>query len=251
MMREIEKLSKFFGGVEANRDVDLVLEQQQVHALIGPNGAGKSTLIAQVAGELKPDQGRIRFQGVDVSDYAPERRNRLGLGRMFQTTALFDQLSVLDNVRIPLLRFGRGRARPWSWFWSAIAADPEVDRMAFEVLERVGMENHPDQLARELSHGEQRQLEMVMTLATSPDCLLLDEPMAGMSSEESIRMVRLIRGLSQDHAILLVEHDMKAVFDLADIISVLVEGRIIASGSPDAIRANEAVQRAYLGEQPC
>ncbi len=248
-MLEIEKLSKHFGGIDANREVDLRLEKQQVHALIGPNGAGKTTLIAQIAGELSPDSGRIRFRDIDITNYPPEKRSRLGLGRMFQTTALFAELSVLDNIRMPLLRASTGRPSPWRWFWPALEHDHEVNRMALALLERVGMESHPDQTVGTLSHGEQRQLEMVMTLATAPSCLLLDEPIAGMSSEESIRMVRLIRTLSQDHAILLVEHDMKAVFDLADTISVLVGGRIIASGSADEIRANPAVQRAYLGER--
>lgn len=250
-MLEIKQLSKQFGGVKANRDVDLRLERQQIHALIGPNGAGKSTLIAQIAGELKPDSGRIQFKAVDISHTPPEKRSRMGLGRMFQTTALFNQMSVLDNVRIPLLRQHTGRIPLLSWFWPALAGDKKVTRQAFEMLERLGMENHPDQQVGTLSHGEQRQLEMVITLATSPDCLLLDEPMAGMSSEESIRMVRLIHKLKKEHAILLVEHDMNAVFDLADTISVLVEGHIIATGAPDEIRANEAVQRAYLGEQSC
>lgn len=250
-MLEIKKLSKQFGGVKANRNVDLKLSHQQIHALIGPNGAGKSTLIAQIGGELKPDSGHILFRGEDISQTSPEERSRLGLGRMFQTSALFNQLSVLDNVRIPLLRHETGRASLFNWFWPALAGDKKVEQLALRMLQRLGMENHPEQQVGTLSHGEQRQLEMVMSLATSPVCLLLDEPMAGMSSEESIRMIHLIRELKQDHAILLVEHDMKAVFDLANTISVLVEGRIIASGSPDEIRRNKAVQRAYLGDQSC
>jgi branched-chain amino acid transport system ATP-binding protein len=247
-MLEIKQLSKHFGGVHANLNVDLSLKKQQIHALIGPNGAGKSTLIAQISGELSPDTGQITFNGQDITHCNAERRNHMGLGRMFQTTALFNELSVLDNIRIPLLRGITQRTSLWRWFWQAVVNDQEMHTTAITMLERLGMENHPDQLVGTLSHGEQRQLEMVMTLATSPTCLLLDEPMAGMSSEESIRMINLIRSLRQDHAILLVEHDMNAVFDLADTISVLVGGKIIASGSADDIKANAAVQEAYLGE---
>lgn len=247
-MLEIINLSKHFGGIEANHEVNLRLKRQQIHALIGPNGAGKSTLIAQIAGELKPDNGQIRFNGEDISHSPAEKRSRMGLGRMFQTPALFEQLSVIDNVRLPLLRHYSGRNRLLGWLWPNLVKDAEISKLAFKHLRRLGMQDHPQQLVSTLSHGEQRQLEMVMTLATSPSCLLLDEPMAGLSSEESIRMIQLIRNLKKDHAILLVEHDMNAVFDLADTISVLVEGRIIASGEPEQIRANEAVQRAYLGD---
>lgn len=246
-MLEVQNLSKHFGGVQANRGVNLSLESQKIHALIGPNGAGKSTLIAQISGELKPDQGHVRFNGKDITDLPPEQRNRLGLGRLFQTTALFNELSVLDNIQLALLREREGATSLRNWFWRPLAKDPHVGDTAMTMLERVGMEKHPHQLVANLSHGEQRQLEMVMTLATSPTCLLLDEPMAGMSSEESNRMITLIRTLKTDHAILLVEHDMKAVFNLADTISVLVAGEIIASGGAADIRANVAVQTAYLG----
>ena len=247
-MLEIHNLSKQFGGVHANQNIDLQLKTQQIHALIGPNGAGKSTLIAQIAGELIPDQGRIVFEGQDISHLKPEQRNRLGLGRLFQTTALFNELSVLDNIRIPLMRNQQQKTTLRNWFWQPLARDQATRDTAIKMLERLGMEHHLDQMVGNLSHGEQRQLEMVMTLATRPGCLLLDEPMAGMSSEESIRMINLIRRLKQDHAILLVEHDMHAVFDLADTISVLVEGKVIARGNPDAIRNDAKVQAAYLGE---
>ena len=246
-MLEITHITKHFGGVFANRDISLCVEAQQIHALIGPNGAGKSTLIAQISGELKPDSGRIRFAQRDITHFTPERRNRLGMGRMFQTTALFNELSVLDNIRIPLLRSTARRYSISDWFYKAVESDSSIRKTALTMLEKLGLDHHPDQLVAALSHGEQRQLEMVMTLATSPGCLLLDEPMAGMSSEESARMIKLIRCLKSDHAILLVEHDMHAVFDLADTISVLVEGSIIASGTPDEIRRNAAVQAAYLG----
>lgn len=247
-MLEVKQITKHFGGVFANKALSLRLETQKIHALIGPNGAGKSTLIAQIAGELKPDSGTILFNGQDITHATPEQRNRLGIGRMFQTTALFNELSVLDNIRIPLLR---STARPFSlsdWFYKAVSHDQEIRSIALGMLEKLGMQHHPEQRVATLSHGEQRQLEMVMTLATSPSCLLLDEPMAGMSSAESIRMTQLIRRLKKEHAILLVEHDMHAVFDLADTISVLVEGSIIASGTPDEIRRNAAVQAAYIGE---
>ena len=247
-MLEIHNLSKHFGGVHANQNVDIQLKPQQIHALIGPNGAGKSTLLAQISGELIPDQGRIIFNNQDITRLRPEQRNRLGLGRLFQTTALFNELSVLDNIRIPLMRNHEQKAGLKSWFWQSLALDQEVRDTAIKMLERLGMEQHLDQMVGNLSHGEQRQLEMAMTLATRPDCLLLDEPMAGMSSEESIRMINLIRRLKLDHAILLVEHDMHAVFDLADTISVLVEGEVIARGDADEIRNNADVQAAYLGE---
>jgi len=247
-MLKISHLSKCFGGVQANQDISLHLKPGQIHALIGPNGAGKSTLIAQIAGELRPDQGKIEFQGRDISHLKPEQRNRLGLGRLFQTTALFSELSVLDNIRIPLMR-GKQRIRSArKWFWQDLAKDESLRRAAIAILETLGMEQHIEQQACNLSHGEQRQLEMATTLATKPSCLLLDEPMAGMSSEESIRMVNLIHRLKKNHAILLVEHDMNAVFDLADTISVLVEGRVIACGDGDCIRGNADVQKAYLGE---
>jgi branched-chain amino acid transport system ATP-binding protein len=250
-MLEIHHLSKHFGGVHANRDISLQLKSQQIHALIGPNGAGKSTLIAQIAGELIPDYGQVIFKDQNISKLKPEQRNRLGLGRLFQTTALFSELSVLDNIRIPLLRDDTRASGPGSWFWKPLAKDSEIRTTAIEMLTRLGMEHHLNQRVGTLSHGEQRQLEMVMTLATRPDCLLLDEPMAGMSSEESIRMINLIRRLKQDHAILLVEHDMHAVFDLADTISVLVEGRVIACGDAGSIRNNTDVQAAYLGADSC
>lgn len=247
-MLEVNNLSKKFGGVHANQHINLQLMPQQIHALIGPNGAGKSTLIAQIAGELVPDQGQILFRNQDISRLKPEQRNRLGLGRLFQTTALFNELSVLDNIRIPLMRNHKQKASLKNWFWDPLTRDQGVRTTAIKMLERLGMEHHLDQMVGNLSHGEQRQLEMAMTLATSPDCLLLDEPMAGMSSEESIRMIKLIKRLKQDHAILLVEHDMHAVFDLADTISVLVEGKVIARGNPEEIRINTDVQTAYLGE---
>jgi branched-chain amino acid transport system ATP-binding protein len=247
-MLEVKRLSKQFGGLYANRDVSLSLKRQHIHALIGPNGAGKSTLVAQIAGELKPDSGTIEFNGRDITHDTPERRNRMGMGRMFQTTALFNELSVLDNIRIPLLRSKPPNFSMRNWFYKTVENDLEINATALGMLKRLGLEQHPEQRVATLSHGEQRQLEMVMTLATSPSCLLLDEPMAGMSSEESMRMTRLIHRLKKDHAILLVEHDMRAVFDLADTISVLVEGSIIASGTPDEIRSNIAVQVAYLGE---
>ena len=247
-MLEVKQISKQFGGLYANRDVSLNLKMQQIHALIGPNGAGKSTLIAQIAGELKPDSGRIEFGGRDITHDTPERRNRMGMGRMFQTTALFNELSVLDNIRIPLLRMKPPQFSIRNWFYKAVENDLNINATALGMLERLGLEHHPEQRVATLSHGEQRQLEMAMTLATFPGYLLLDEPMAGMSSAESMRMTRLIHRLKQDHAILLVEHDMRAVFDLADTISVLVEGSIIASGTPAEIRSNLAVQAAYLGE---
>ena len=250
-MLEIRHISKQFGGVSANADISLRVNEGQTHALIGPNGAGKSTLIAQVSGELQADSGQIRFHDQDITQHSTEARSRLGLGRMYQSTALFEEMSVLDNLRIPLLGCDMRRTAIRSWFWRAFEDDAQVRRQAMAMLQKVGMDRHPEQAVSTLSHGEQRQLEMAMTLSNAPTCLLLDEPMAGLGSEESARMIRLIRKLKDRHAILLVEHDMDAVFDLADIISVLVEGRVIATGTVAEIRAHPEVQAAYLGTDSC
>lgn len=241
----IQQLCKQFGGVIANDHVDITLHPNQIHAIIGPNGAGKSTLLGQIAGEIIPDSGQIYFQTHQITQSSVELRSHLGLGRLFQTTALFPELSVLDNLRIPLMHIKRNNI--CKWFWQALKHDNAVRHQAMHLLEKLGLQDHHQKIAHTLSHGEQRQLEMAMTLATNPSCLLLDEPMAGMSSEESVRMIKLIKALKKDHAILLVEHDMNAVFELADICSVLVQGKLIASGTMNEIRQNKSVQAAYLG----
>ena len=238
-------LTKRFGGLTATDRVDLEGRAGEVHALIGPNGAGKTTLLGQLAGEIRPDAGSVRFAGADITALPPERRARLGLARSFQITSVFAEFSVLANVALAVqLQSGHSFR-----FWRSAAGDPRLEEPARALLERVGLAARAGSLAAELSHGEHRQLEIALALAGAPKLLLLDEPMAGMGPEESQRMIALLRGLKGRVAMLLVEHDMDAVFALADRISVLVYGRVIASGGPDEIRANAEVRDAYLGEE--
>ena len=244
LMLQAESLAKRFGGIVATDDLTLNVAQGELHAVIGPNGAGKTTLLAQLSGQLTPDSGRIRFDGNDITALPPYRRSRLGLARSFQITSLFLDLSVLDNVALAV----QAHAGHSFHFWRDARNEPGLRRPARAALERVGLADRADRVASALSHGEHRQLELAMALASSPRMLLLDEPMAGLGPEESARMVDMLRALKQELTILLVEHDMEAVFALADRITVLVYGRVIASGSPDAIRANEQVREAYLGE---
>jgi branched-chain amino acid transport system ATP-binding protein len=242
---EIRALSKRFGGVVASDNVTLVIPKGELHAVIGPNGAGKTTLIAQLTGELPPQSGSIHFAGEDITALPAYRRSLRGLARSFQITSLFLDFTALDNVALAVQAHAGHSFR----FWKNVRHDPALSEPARAALERVGLADRADTLVANLSHGEHRQLEIAMALATRPRMLLLDEPMAGMGLEESARMVTLLRQLKQEHTILLIEHDMEAVFALADRISVLVYGRIIASGSPEEIRANPEVRRAYLGEQ--
>ncbi len=242
---EIIDLSKSFGGIHATRNVSLRVRPQETHAVIGPNGAGKTTLISQLSGSLRPDGGRILFKGRDIT-HAPEYRRSLdGLARSFQITSLLMQMSVLDNVALAVQAHDGHSFR----FWSPARQQASLRDPAMAVLEQVGLAARAEDLASALSHGERRQLEIAVALAGSPDLLLLDEPMAGMGAEESIRMVETLRGLKQEKSILLIEHDMDAVFALADRISVMVYGEVIATGSPQEIRANADVRRAYLGEE--
>src|SRR5947208_1157360 len=217
----------------------------EVHGIIGPNGAGKTTLIGQLGGELMPDAGRIRFDGHDVTALPGWRRSRLGLARSFQITSLFLDFSALDNVALAVQAHAGHSFR----FWRNARREPQLRDPARAALARVGLAGRGDVIVSKLSHGEHRQLEIAMALATKPRMLLLDEPTAGMGPEESARMVKTLRELKDELTILLIEHDMEAVFALADRITVLVYGRIIASGSPEAIRANAEVREAYLGEQ--
>ena len=242
---QIEGLTKRFGGIVASDDVTLSIPQGELHAIIGPNGAGKTTLIGQLTGELSSQSGRIRLAGEDITALPAWQRSLRGLARSFQITSLFLDFTALDNVALAV----QAHAGHSFHFWRDARKEIELREPARAALGRVGLANRADMIAANMSHGEHRQLEIAMALATKPRMLLLDEPMAGMGVEESGRMVALLRELKQQLTILLIEHDMDAVFALADRISVLVYGRIIASGEPVAIRANADVRRAYLGEQ--
>jgi branched-chain amino acid transport system ATP-binding protein len=242
---EIDALTKRFGGVVASDAISLELPRGELHALIGPNGAGKTTLIGQLTGEIAPDSGRIRFEGRDVTASPVYRRSQLGLARSFQIASLFLEFTALDNVALAVQAHAGHSFR----FWRAARREPELREPARAALHRVGLAQHADVRVTDLSHGERRQLEIGIALATRPRLLLLDEPMAGMGPEESARLLGMLRQLKGDLTIFLVEHDMDAVFALADRISVLVYGRIIATGDPAAIRADAAVREAYLGDQ--
>ncbi len=239
----ISGLSKSFGGVTATNHVSLEVRQGETHAIIGPNGAGKTTLISQLAGDLAPNAGSIRFAGRNITDLPAYRRCRLGLARSFQITSVFPGLSVLENVALGVQAHTGHSFR----FWRPAARDETLTVPAMTLLDLVGLDHRAHDLASALSHGERRQLEIAMALAGEPQLLLLDEPMAGMGSEESTRMVRTLQELKKSHTILLIEHDMDAVFALADRISVLVYGRLIATGTPEEIRQDSSVQAAYLG----
>ena len=242
---EIEDLSKRFGGVVASDAIALAVPQGELHAIIGPNGAGKTTLISQLAGEIAPDAGHIRFAGRDITALPIFRRSQLGLARSFQITSLFLDFTAIENVALAVQAHAGHSFR----FWRPARDEAELREPARAALMRAGLAHRADALVANLSHGEHRQLEIAVALATSPRMLLLDEPMAGMGPEESARMVKTLRELKRELTILLIEHDMEAVFALADRITVLVYGRIIASGTPEAIRANAEVRQAYLGEQ--
>ncbi len=244
VMLQAEGLSKRFGGLTATDDLSLDVRSGELHAVIGPNGAGKTTLIGQLAGEIAPDSGRILFAGEDVSRLATADRARRGMVRSFQVTSIFSGFTAADNAAMAV----QANAGHSFRFWRGARRDPALRDPALAALQRVGLSERADVPAASLSHGEQRQLEVAMALATAPTVLLLDEPMAGMGPEESAHMVALLRALKGTLTILLVEHDMDAVFALADRITVLVYGRVIASGAPEAIRADPAVQEAYLGE---
>jgi len=244
---DVRALVKSFGALRATDHVSLQVHPGEIHALIGPNGAGKTTLVAQLSGQLSPDEGQIAFRGQDITALAPHARVDLGLVRSFQITRLFKSFSVLDNVALAV----QSRQAQRASFWRAVAQDHAVYAQAAAVLDEVGLSACADQLASALSHGERRVLELALALATEPQLLLLDEPMAGTGPDESARIVELIESLRRDKhmAILLVEHDMEAVFRLADRISVLVNGAVIASGTPDAIRQDAQVRAAYLGDE--
>jgi len=244
-MLDVSTLTKSFGALRATDGVTLKVEEGETHAIIGPNGAGKTTLISQLAGMLLPDGGSIRFAGEDITRLPAPRRARKGLARSFQITSVYLEFSALDNVALAIQAHAGHSFR----FWKPARGDTRLIDPARRVLEEVGLQNRTNVLAANLSHGEQRQLEVAMALATRPRLLLLDEPMAGMGAEESQRMIALLSGLKQRHTMILVEHDMDAVFRLADRISVLVYGRVIATDTPQNIKRNEEVRKAYLGEE--
>ncbi len=242
---QVSHLVKRFEGIVASDDIALVVESGELHAVIGPNGAGKTSLILQLSGQLTPDSGRVTFAGVDITAMPMHRRAALGLARSFQIASLFLDLSVLDNVMLAVQAHAGHSFR----FWRNAHLETELCQPALALLERVGLADRAEQRASDLSHGEHRLVELAMALAGRPRMLLLDEPMAGLGPEESARMIAMLRDLKHQVTILLVEHDMEAVFALADRVTVLVYGRVIATGAPEAIRTNVQVREAYLGEQ--
>jgi branched-chain amino acid transport system ATP-binding protein len=240
----VEGLTKRFGGILASDNIALDVKQGELHAIIGPNGAGKTTLIGQLTGMLTPDTGTVRFAGEDITALPAYSRSLLGLARSFQITSLFLDFTALDNVALAI----QAQAGHSFHFWRKARALPELREPARVALARVGLAGREDVIVSNMSHGEHRQIEIAMALAMKPRMLLLDEPMAGMGPEESAKLVKTLRELKRELTILLIEHDMEAVFALADRISVLVYGRVIASGSPEEIRNNAEVKKAYLGE---
>lgn len=240
----VRGLTKRFGGLTATDNLDFGVDAGELHAVIGPNGAGKTTLIAQLAGVLQPDAGTILLDGENITSLSAHERVRRGLARSYQVTNVFPRFSALENVALAV------QARDGSSFrfWRPVASERHLAEAALALLDRVGIRSRATVAAGRLAHGEQRQLEVALALATNPRLLLLDEPMAGMG-DESDRMVRLIESLKGTVTIVLVEHDMDVVFRLADRVSVLVTGRVLATGAPAEIRANADVRRAYLGEE--
>jgi branched-chain amino acid transport system ATP-binding protein len=242
---EVEGLVKTFGGVTASAELSFGVLPGEAHALIGPNGAGKTTAVAQIAGELRPDAGRVLFDGRDITGLPVHHRALLGLGRSFQITSVLGAFSVLDNVALAVQAHDGHSFR----FFGDARRDRRLRDPARAFLARLGLEDDAERPAAILSHGGRRTLELAMALAGRPRLLLLDEPMAGMGAEDSARMVEVLRALKGEVAMLLVEHDMDVVFALADRITVLDGGRVLASGAPEAVRADRRVIAAYLGEE--
>jgi branched-chain amino acid transport system ATP-binding protein len=238
-----DAITRRWGGLVAVDRVSIALARGQVHAVIGTNGAGKSTLINILSGEIPPSSGRVELLGQDVTAWPQPRRARAGLGRSYQRTTIYPQFTVLENCRLS----AQSRVQqPWAW-WRDAQREERSGTAAREAAARAGLSHVLDRPAGLLSHGQKRQLEIAMCLATAPQVLLLDEPLAGMGAEETERMLTLLAELRTGHAILLVEHDMDAVFRIADRITVMVNGAVIASAAPDAIRNDPEVQAAYLG----
>ena len=241
----VEKLVRRFGGIIATDHVSLDVAAGELHAIIGPNGAGKTTLISQLTGHLSTHSGRVLLGGRDITDLPAYRRCALGLARSFQITSLLLDFTAADNVALA----AQAHAGTSFRFFANARKEKGLRDAAHAALDRVGLAQRADVVVNRLSHGERRELELAVALASKPKLLLLDEPMAGLGATESQRMVKLLQELRKEVSIVLVEHDMPAVFALADRISVLVYGRVIASGDPAEIRQNEDVKRAYLGDQ--
>ena len=241
----LSAVRKVFGETEIIRGVDLELRDGQRHALIGPNGAGKSTVFHLISGHYAPDEGRIIYDGHEIQGASPEYINRLGLARSFQITNIFPKLSVFENLRIAVMRRHGLQNTLWRFISSYATVREDTDRL----LEQVRLQGRRDAIAGELSYSEQRSMEIAMALASEPKVILLDEPMAGMSHEETDYAIDLIKSATQGRSLLIVEHDMDAVFSLCDRISVLVYGQVIATGTPEEIRNNQKVKEAYLGEE--
>jgi branched-chain amino acid transport system ATP-binding protein len=239
-----KNLTRRWGGLVAVNNVSLDLARGSVHAVIGTNGAGKSTLINMLSGEFPPSSGEVELLGQDISQWPQPRRARAGLGRSYQRNTIYPSFTVLENCRLS----AQARHQQAWKFWRNAEADPVTQHIGHDAAMRVGLGDVLHRQAGFLSHGQKRQLEIAMCLATAPQVLLLDEPLAGMGAEETERMLTLLQELKQDHAILLVEHDMDAVFRIADCITVMVNGNVIASGTPDEVRNNPDVRSAYLGD---
>jgi branched-chain amino acid transport system ATP-binding protein len=246
VLMSARQLTKRFGGLVAVNEVSIDLWRNRIHAVIGPNGAGKSTLTALLAGDLEPSAGQVLLESRDVTGWSPNRLARQGLGRSFQKTNIFPVFTVWENARLAAQSC---EAHMWHWFTRA-ASLVAVNERAAHALEMAGLLHRREARADAISHGEQRQLELAMALATDPKVLLLDEPLAGMGVAEAEKMVTLLTRLKKDHALLLIEHDMDAVFALADQLTVMVNGKVIASGSASDIRNDAGVRAAYLGEEP-
>lgn len=238
-------LTRHFGGLAAVNGVSIECRMREVHAVIGPNGAGKTTLINLLSGDLRPSTGKVEFEGRDITGLSPEQISRLGIGRSYQKTNVFLPFTAFENCRLA----AQSRLSTSMRFFRHAARYHAVSREAERVLAQVGLESRADVSVASLSHGERRQVEIAMTLATNPILLLLDEPLAGMGAEESARIVELLHKLVADHAILLVEHDMDAVFAVANVLTVMVSGTVLESGPPEEIRSSRAVQEAYLGTE--
>ena len=237
-------LTRYFGGLAAVSDMSIALERGKLHAVVGPNGAGKTTLINVLSGDLAASSGSVTYDGDDITRESSDRRSRRGIGRSYQKTNIFCAFTAFENCRLA----AQSRApRALHLFTDAAAYRPTCEA-ADRALAAAGLAGRGDRIASTLSHGEQRQLEIAMVLATQPKVLLLDEPLAGMGADEAARMVQLLKALAPGHAILLVEHDMDAVFAVADVITVMVSGQVLESGPPARIRASAAVQQAYLGD---
>ena len=239
----ISNLSKTFGGVVATDHLNLEIKHGELHAVIGPNGAGKTTLIAQLSGETLPDSGEIIFREENITALPPFKRSRLGIARSFQITSLMLEMDVIDNITLATLAQDNHSYK----FWKPARDDIDLQKSALNALKEIGLEERAFEKVGNLSHGEHRQLEIAMALATQPHLLLLDEPMAGMGTEEGRKILKILQKLKRRKTILLIEHDMDVVFALADRITVLVYGRVIASGSPQSIKEDEKVREAYLG----